>query len=324
MNQMKLGKSGIDISRMGLGTWSIGGGPAWGGDKDLQVCIDTIRECPKIGINLIDTAPGYNFGNSEVIIGKALKEMSREDIILITKCGIVWDREGSLFNKVGDTQLYKNLSKESIKDEFKKSLERLGTDYIDVYMTHWQSVEPYFTPISETMEALNELKSEGKIKAIGVANATPDHIKEYLKYGDIDIVQAKYSILDKAIEEDIIPICKENGITLQAYSPLEQGLLSGCLPRDYKPVGAQCNKKWFQPKNMQNAMEMMDEWAPLCQRYDCNIANLALAWILAQGDFINLLSGANTVDQIKQNIKSTEIILEKEDIKIMREMADRI
>lgn len=324
MNQMKLGKSGIDISRMGLGTWSIGGGPAWGGDKDLQVCIDTIRECPKIGINLIDTAPGYNFGNSEVIIGKALKEMSREDIILITKCGIVWDREGSLFNKVGDTQLYKNLSKESIKDEFKKSLERLGTDYIDVYMTHWQSVEPYFTPISETMEALNELKSEGKIKAIGVANATPDHIKEYLKYGDIDIVQAKYSILDKAIEEDIIPICKENGITLQAYSPLEQGLLSGCLPRDYKPVGAQCNKKWFQPKNMQNAMEMMDEWAPLCQKYDCNIANLALAWILAQGDFINLLSGANTVDQIKQNIKSTEIILEKEDIKIMREMADRI
>lgn len=324
MNQMKLGKSGIDISRMGLGTWSIGGGPAWGGDKDLQVCIDTIRECPKIGINLIDTAPGYNFGNSEVIIGKALKEMSREDIVLITKCGIVWDREGSLFNKVGDTQLYKNLSKESIKDEFKKSLERLGTDYIDVYMTHWQSVEPYFTPISETMEALNELKSEGKIKAIGVANATPDHIKEYLKYGDMDIVQAKYSILDKAIEEDIIPICKENGITLQAYSPLEQGLLSGCLPRDYKPVGAQCNKKWFQPKNMQNAMEMMDEWAPLCQKYDCNIANLALAWILAQGDFINLLSGANTVDQIKQNIKSTEIILEKEDIKIMREMADRI
>lgn len=324
MNQMKLGKSGIDISRMGLGTWAIGGGPAWGGDKNLQVCIDTIRECPKIGINLIDTAPGYNFGNSEVIIGKALKEMSREDIILITKCGIVWDREGSLFNKVGDTQLYKNLSKESIKDEFKKSLERLGTDYIDVYMTHWQSVEPYFTPISETMEALNELKSEGKIKAIGVANATPDHIKEYLKYGDIDIVQAKYSILDKAIEEDIIPICKENGITLQAYSPLEQGLLSGCLPRDYKPVGAQCNKKWFQSKNMQNAMEMMDEWTPLCQKYDCNIANLALAWILAQGDFINLLSGANTVDQIKQNIKSTEIILEKEDIKIMREMADRI
>lgn len=324
MNQMKLGKSGIDISRMGLGTWAIGGGPAWGGDKDLQVCIDTIRECPKIGINLIDTAPGYNFGNSEVIIGKALKEMRREDIVLITKCGIVWEREGSLFNKVGDRQLYKNLSKESIKDEIKKSLERLGTDYIDVYMTHWQSVEPYFTPISETMEALNELKSEGKIKAIGVANATPDHIKEYLKYGDIDIVQAKYSILDRAIEEDIIPICKESGITLQAYSPLEQGLLSGCLPRDYKPVGAQCNKKWFQPKSMQHAMDMMDEWGPLCQKYNCTIANLALAWILAQGDFINLLSGANTVEQIKQNVSSTEIILEKEDIKTMREMADRI
>lgn len=324
MNKMKLGKSGIDISRIGLGTWAIGGGPAWGGDKDLQVCIDTIRECPNLGINLMDTAPGYNFGNSEKIIGKALKDMNREDIVIITKCGIVWDRVGSLFNKVGDTQLYKNLSKESIKNEIEKSLERLGTDYIDVYMTHWQSVEPYLTPISETMEVLNELKAEGKIKSIGVANATPEHIKEYLKYGDIDIVQAKYSILDRAIEEDLIPICREKGITLQAYSPLEQGLLSGCLPRTYKPVGAQCNKIWFQPENMQKAMDMMDEWKPLCEKYDCTIANLALAWILAQGDFINLLSGANTVDEIKENVKSMNIVLDKEDVEMMREMADEV
>ena len=93
MKTMKLGKTGIDISRMGLGTWSIGGGSAWGGDHDLQVVVDTIREAPKLGVNLIDTAPGYNFGNSEKILGKALEGMNREDVVIITKCGVTWDQE---------------------------------------------------------------------------------------------------------------------------------------------------------------------------------------------------------------------------------------
>lgn len=324
MKTMKLGNTNIQISKMGLGTWAIGGGPAWGGDKDIQICIDTIKKCPSLGINLIDTAPGYNFGNSEIILGKALKEMNRKDIVIITKCGIVWNREGSLFNKVGDIQLYKNLSKESIMEEIENSLERIGTDYIDVYMTHWQSVEPYFTPISETMEILNELKKKGKIKSIGAANVTAEHIKEYLKYGSLDIIQAKYSILDRAIEKTLIPICKENNITIQAYSPLEQGLLSGQLPRDYKPVGAQCNKKWFQPENMQKAMDMMDKWEELCKKYKCTVPNLAISWILSQGDFINLLSGANTVEQIEENVKSIEIELEKSDIEYMRNLAEEI
>ena len=322
MKTIRLGKTGRDISRIGLGTWAIGGGPAWGGDKDLQTCIDTIRECSKLGINLIDTAPGYNFGNSEKIVGQALKGMKRDEVVIITKFGIVWTRKGSLFNKVGDTQLYKNLSKESILEEIELSLERLETDYVDVYMTHWQSVEPYFTPISETMEVLNDLKARGKIKAIGAANATPEHIKEYLKYGELDIVQGKYSVLDRSIEKDLLPICKENNITLQAYSPLEQGLLSGCLPRDYVPTGAQCNKKWFQPGNMQKAMDMMDQWKPLCEKYNCTIANLALGWILAQGDFLNLLSGATTVAQIEENVKSAEIELDPADVQYMRELAE--
>lgn len=324
MKTMKLGNTNIQISKIGLGTWAIGGGPAWGEDKDIQICIDTIKKCPSLGINLIDTAPGYNFGNSEIILGKALKEMNRKDIVIITKCGIVWNREGSLFNKVGDIQLYKNLSKVSIKEEIENSLERIGTDYIDVYMTHWQSVEPYFTPILEIMEILNELKQKGKIKSIGAANVTAEHIKEYLKYGNLDIIQAKYSILDRDIEKTLIPICKENNITIQAYSPLEQGLLSGQLPRNYEPVGAQCNKKWFQPKNMQKAMDMMDKWGELCKKYKCSVANLAISWILSQGDFVNLLSGANTVEQIEENVKSIEIELEKPDVEYMRKLAEEI
>ncbi len=322
MKRIKLGNTGVSVSQIGLGTWAIGGGPAWGGDKDSQMSINTIQEAPKLGINLIDTAPGYNFGNSEVIVGEAIKGLNREDVVIITKCGIVWKREGSLFNKVGDTQLYKNLSKESIREEIVDSLERLGVDYIDVYMTHWQSVEPFLTPIAETMEVLNELKKEGLIKAIGAANITPDQIKEYLKYGDLDIVQGKYSILDRDIENNLMQVCKENNIILQAYSPLEQGLLTGTFPRDYVPVGAQCNKKWFQPEEMQKAMDMMEKWKPLTEKYNCSIPTLAIAWIIAQGDFISVLNGASTVDELRENAKAMEIKISKEDLLLMRQLAE--
>lgn len=324
MNRMKLGNTGIDISRIGLGTWAIGGGPAWGGDKDLAECIRTIRSCRELGVNLLDTAPGYNFGQSEWIVGQALDGGCRDDFVVITKCGIVWTREGSLFNKVGDVQLYKNLSRESIMEEIDQSLERLGVGCIDVYMTHWQSVEPFFTSIGETMEVLLDLKAQGKIKAIGAANISAEQVKEYLKFGDLDIVQAKYSILDREVEKELVPICKAHQITLQAYSPLEQGLLSGALGRDYVPVGAQCNKKWFQPENMPKAMDMMDSWQELCKKYECTIANLALAWILAQGDFITILSGAITAAQLAENVKSANLILDKKDVEWMRTMAEAI
>lgn len=325
---MKLGKTGMDVSRMGLGTWSIGGGSAWGGDHDLQTVVDTIVEAPKLGVNLIDTAPGYNFGNSEKILGMALQKMNREDVKIITKCGVTWDQEmkGDLFNKVNGIKLYKNLNSDSIKREIEESLKRMGTDYVDVYMTHWQSIEgsEYYVPIQKTMEVLNDLKAQGKIKAIGAANVDIKQIQEYLKHGELDIVQAKYSILDRGIEDEIIPCCRENGVTIQAYSPLEMGLLSGTMPRDYKPVGAQIPKKWFQPDNMQKAMDVMDQWKPLCEKYNCTIANLALAWVLAQGEFINLLSGSTTVDQIKENVKSTELELDPADVAMMRDMVEEI
>jgi len=322
MKKIKMGHSDIFISRIGLGTWSIGGGPAWGGDKKKDECLRTIRKAPELGINLIDTAPGYNFGASERIVGEALQQMDRDKVVVITKCGIVWDKKGSLFNKVGDIQLYKNLSKESIMEEVETSLDRLGLDYIDVYMTHWQAVEPYLTPIAETMDALNELKLKGKIKAIGAANISLEQIEGYLKYGELDIVQGKYSVLDRSVEEWLIPACRKHGITMQAYSPLEQGLLTGNLPRDYQPIGAQCNKKWFQPKKMAKAMDMMNAWKPLCEKYNCTIPILALAWILAQGDFISILNGASKVVQLEENVKAMNVKLSKEDASKMRDMAE--
>lgn len=321
---ISLGHTDMRVSTMGLGTWAIGGGPAWDVDMSVQECVDTICQAKKYGMDLIDTAPGYNFGNSEKIVGEALKHMKRNEVKIITKCGIVWNRTGSLFNKVGDRQLYKNLSPESIREEIVESMDRLGTDYIDIYMTHWQSVEPFFTPISETMAVLNELKAEGKIRAIGAANISVAEIDEYLKHGNLDIVQAKYSILDRAIEADLIPVCQKHNITLQAYSPLEQGLLSGDIPRDYVPQGARANKKWFQPANLPRVIDMLEKWKPLCAKYKCNIPNLALAWIINQSDSITLLSGATSVDQVKENVQACDIALDADDLAQMRAWAESL
>lgn len=324
MNKIKLGTTGMEVSKMGLGTWAIGGGPAWNGDLETQTCIDTICKAVEVGINLIDTAPGYNFGNSEVMVGKALEHLDRDKVIVETKCGIVWDRKGSLFNKVGDRQLYKNLTPDSIYEEIDKSLERLGTDHVDIYMTHWQSVEPCFTPISETLGALMDLKRQGKIRAIGAANVNVDHIRDYLEHGELDIVQGKYSILDRAVEEELVPICKENGIVLQAYSPLEQGLLTGTITKDYVPTGARANKKWYQKGNLERVVDMLEEWRPLCEKYGCGIPTLALAWVLAQGDHVTLLSGATSADQVEQNVKAADVRLSEEDVAWMREKAESL
>lgn len=309
------------FSRMGLGCWSIGGGPAWG-DRDEKKCIDAIRACPELGISIVDTAPGYNFGQSERIVGKALKEMRREDVTLITKFGLVWERTGAPFNKVGEVQLYRNVSRESILEEIDKSLRRLGTDYVDIYMSHWQAAEPFLTPIEETAETLNELKAQGKIRGVGAANVTARQVEEYLKYTKLDLVQAKYSVLDRGAEEELLPLCKEKGITLQAYSPLEQGLLSGRLDRSYVPRGAQRGKKWFQPEYMAKAMGFMDELkAGLCVKYECTVAELAMAWVLAQSENLTILTGTANREHLRENTRALSLKLEKTDLELMREMA---
>lgn len=324
MKMIPLGKTQLSVSQLGLGTWAIGGGPAWNGDLDTQVCIDTIVEAHRCGINLIDTAPGYNFGNSERIVGQALTDLPRGEVVVETKCGIVWEREGSLFNKVGDRQLYKNLTPESIREEVEASLQRLQIDCIDIYMTHWQSVPPFFTPIAETVAVLNALKKEGKIKSIGAANVDIGHIEEYLRHGELDIVQAKYSLLDRQIERDILPLCQKHGIVLQVYSPLEQGLLTGTVTRDYVPVGAQVNKVWFQRDNMLHVIDMLEKWQPLCKKYDCTVPTLALAWILKQSSLISILSGATSPQQVRENVRATAIHLSDADALLMKEMADTL
>ncbi|XNM87938.1 aldo/keto reductase [Escherichia coli] len=182
------GTTDITLSRMGLGTWAIGGGPAWNGDLDRQICTDTILEAHRCGINLIDTAPGYNFGNSEAIVGQALKKLPREQVVVETKCGGTGNEKEVYSTKLAIGSCIKTFPG-IYPRRGKSGCQRLGIDYIDIYMTHWQSVPPFFTPIAETVAVLNELKAEGKIRAIGAANVDADHIREYLQYGELDIIR---------------------------------------------------------------------------------------------------------------------------------------
>lgn len=322
---MRIGNVGADVSRIGLGTWAIGGGPAFDGVDTTVSGVQTIQKALDVGVNLVDTAPGYNFGRSEEIVGQAIAGR-REDYVLITKCGLVWNAPGAYFNTVGDTILNRSLEPDSIKRELNLSLERIRTDYIDIYMTHWPAIEPFATPISETVAYLMELKESGVIRGIGAANVTPDQVREYLEHGQLDVVQMRYSILDRQVEDELMPLCIANGVTVQAYSPLEMGVLAGAVSRGYVPPAgnARAGKRWFEPENLERALDMLDAWAPLREKYDCESADLAIAWILAQDPNVTVLSGSMTPEELTANVKAMTIDLSPQDAAWMREYAEKI
>lgn len=320
MRYMQIGKSELKASTIALGTWAIGGG-SWWGDNNEQESIETIRLAVEEGINLIDTAPVYGFGYSEEVVGKAISPI-RQQVILSTKCGLMFDRtEGSYYFSRDGFDIYKNLTKKAIKESVEQSLKRLGTDYIDILFTHWQSVEPFLVPIEETMEALMTLKKEGKIRAIGGSNMSPWHIEEYCKYGELDIIQEKYSLIDRRIEKELLPTAEKFGVTFQAYSPLEQGLLTGKIRKDYipQPGTSRDGKKWYKPENLGRIVDGVDSWEGLCEKYGCSQGNLAIAFLASQSNNMNVLCGARKLEQVQDNVRAGEIILEPEDVAFMRE-----
>ena len=230
MLQRALGQSGISASVVGLGTWAIGGW-MWGGTDEAQL-IQAIHGAIDAGVNLLDTAPIYGFGTSELIVGKAIKDR-RDRVVLATKCSMVCDPSRGAFkfrssafgaDPHGHIVIHIHSSRQSIRQELEQSLIRLQTDYIDLYQTHWQDPT---TPIHETMAALLELKREGKIRAIGVCNAASAEMEQYRKAGPLDSDQERYSMIARAIEKDQLPYCRSHGIAMLAYSPLALGLLTG-------------------------------------------------------------------------------------------------
>ncbi len=308
----------VETSAIGLGTWAIGGGEWWG-DSDQEQSIETLKLAIDQGINLIDTAPVYGFGNSERVVGEAIKGI-RDKVILSTKCGLWWnDERGSEFFKQGEYTVRRCLDPDTIKKEVEISLERLQTDYIDVYFTHWQTMDPYFTPVEETMKCLMDLKSQGIIKAIGASNVSKDDILEYKKFGELDVIQEKYSMLDRGIEETLIPSCNQTAV--MAYSPLEQGLLTGKIGMDYVVDDKEYRAgiEWYQLDKRRKVLDMLEKIDVIAKKHNCTLSQLVISWTMHQKGISHVLCGARKPHHIMDTVQAANVQLTKEEMSLIRE-----
>lgn len=325
MEKKMIGKSGLEASALSLGCWAIGGGEWWGNNDD-QMSIDTICRAVQLGVNWIDTARVYGFGHSEEVVGKALKLLPRRKMILSTKCGIQWyDDGGELhFMKEGHA-VRRDLAPKAIRRDLELSLKTMGTEYVDVYYTHWQCKTYGLVPIEETMEELLKMKQEGKIRAIGASNTDLQILEDYIRAGQLDVIQEKLSILDRKSEE-LLPFCEEHGIMLQTYSPIEQGLLAGKASDNYvpKPGEVRDGKTWWCPENIRRVNGMLAGWKDLTEKYQCTLANLCIKWNSMLSSNINVLCGARKVSQIEDIASSLDIALSKEDFERMKQDADAV
>ncbi len=306
MRYVPLGGSGIEASVVAFGAWAVGGW-FWGGADD-QESIAAIRQAIDAGITLIDTAPAYGLGHSERIVGEAVKGR-RDQVVLATKCGLVWhtDKGTHFLDELGKP-IHRYLGPESIRYEVEQSLRRLQTDVIDLYQTHWQDPT---TPIEETMATLLELKGEGKIRAIGVSNATVAQMDEYRAEGPLDSDQEKYSMLDRGLEAEQLPYCKSNNIAMLAYSPLAQGLLTGkvSVERELAEDDLRALNPRFAPAGRERILAFLEKIRPVADTHGITLAQLAIAWALAQPGLTHALVGARSPEQALENAVAGDVVL---------------
>jgi aryl-alcohol dehydrogenase-like predicted oxidoreductase len=262
----------LEVSRVALGTWAIGGW-MWGGTDEAE-SIATIRAAVEHGIDVIDTAPVYGFGRSEEIVGKALAEGGlRSRVLIATKVGLEW-QQGHVF---------RNASRARILREIEDSLRRLRTDHIDIYQVHWP--DP-LVRIEETAEAMRMLFTQGKIRAIGVSNFSIMQMKRFRQVAPLHVVQPPYNLFERGIDTDILPYCRRNNIATFGYGALCRGLLSGRMRADSKFEGDDLrgsDPKFQEPRFARYlaAVERLDRLAQ--ERFGKHVIHLAIRWMLDQG-----------------------------------------
>lgn len=296
MKTRTLGTSGIQISPILMGTWQAGK-RMWVGIEDADT-IKAIRAAVEAEITTIDTAEVYGEGHSERIVGEALQDV-RDRVVYATKV------------------FANHLQYDQVIAACEQSLRNLRTDYIDLYQIHWPagSFGNALVPIEETMSALSELKKQGKIRAIGVSNFSREQLEEAAQYGRIDSVQPPYSLFWRKIEKDIQPYCIEHQISILAYSPLAQGLLTGKFGPEHQfdPADNRAKNQLFQGETYQRAQQALAQLRPLAEHHKTTLGNLALAWLLAQPQ-ANAIVGARNAEQAIQNAKAADVQLSSEEL----------
>jgi aryl-alcohol dehydrogenase-like predicted oxidoreductase len=293
----------------------------WGG-TDETAAVDGIRASLDTGVTLIDTAPAYGMGRSEEIVGAAI-EGRRDEVVLVTKCGLAWhtDKGRHFFDQDGKP-VHRYLGPESIRHELEQSLKRLRTDRIDLYITHWQDPT---TPVAETMGALLDLKLEGKIRAIGASNLSRADLEAYIVVGGLDAIQEQYSMVHRDIERDLLPICVANGISVLSYSSLALGLLTGKIGPDRQFTGDDLRiaDPRFSVANRSKVAAFAQAVERVAATHGATTAQIVIAWTVAQPGIAFSLCGARNPEQARENAVAGAIPLSDDDRSEIRAAADR-
>ena len=313
MKTRKLGNTDVELSVIGFGTWAIGGGD-WGmgwGDQDEKDSIAAILEGLDQGINWIDTAHAYGFGESETAVGKAVKEYGG-DVFIATKCGVL-PKE--------DRTPYRFISRDTIFEEVEGSLKRLQTDCIDLYQIHWP--EPQEN-VEEGWQALLDLQSQGKIRYPGVCNFFENELNRAETLGHVVSNQPQYSLLDRRIEPEVLNWCGEKGTGLLTYSPMHSGLLTGKVSREWydalpsndwrKHKKDHPVTKFLQEPHMQHFLNYVDSLRDIASQSNHTVGQLAVAWVLSHSEVTSAIVGARKPGQIIETAQAAEWELSQDEL----------
>lgn len=297
MEKRTLGQSDILITPVLIGTWQAGK-KMWVGIED-QETIKAIRAGFEAGITTVDTAEVYGDGHSEQIVGEALSDV-RDQVIYATKV------------------FANHLKYDQVIEACERSLKNLKTDYIDLYQIHWPSgsFNSEKVAIEETMKALNDLKTQGKIRAIGVSNFSRSQLEEAAQYGRIESLQPPYSLFWRQVEKDLMSYCQKQNISILAYSPLAQGLLTGKFGSNHQFAEGDHrskNKLFANKDHYQRVQNALEQLRPIAERYQCRLGQLAIAWLIAQPQ-TNAIVGVRNAEQAEQNADAGNLKITPEDL----------
>jgi aryl-alcohol dehydrogenase-like predicted oxidoreductase len=320
MEFRRLGETKLAVSAITFGAWAAGGW-MWGGNDDKEA-IEAMRVSYDLGVTSIDTAPIYGQGKSEELVGEAIKGLPRDKVQLLTKFGMRWDLAKGTFgfksqdNHGKDIDIYKYAGKESIILECENSLKRLGTDYIDLYQIHWPDAA---TPIDETMEALLRLKEQGKIREAGVSNYDVKQMAIAEKTIKLASNQVPYSMVNRDLEDEVIPYCIENKKAILAYSPLERGLLTGKIKpgHNFGEGDHRAGVKYFKEENIKRTNEFLAKIKPLADEKNATLGQLVIRWTINHPGITVALVGARNAEQAKQNAQAINIHINGEEMEFI-------